>query len=696
MIDNFIGKWRSFAIVIAVLFIGFILTVNESLRFLKNDQDAYSAEIDAKVVEVAKKIENEVNGNLVLIRAMQAYFNANGVTTNNQFYAFADAMRTSQVGAIFQGWALRAPKSELTEIQDILTDMPAAANISNVITNLNNSFNGEIDLSAFPVVSTFPEWATDRFVGRDLGSIAALAGGLDESIQQDEIILSNPLKNFSSVTTDHAVIAVLPFYRPGLPKALSMQREENALGVVFAVIDLKRIVEFSMSVSPIMKSIKTGEIAVDIGAISEVGDTSSLFQSIEMNSLDDWMRPSFLFPNNVANYNFAVGNLQLEARYRIDHSHARTGAFDAALMIFVIGLIVTFASCFYIYWLLSRTHRINLLVQSRTRDLERNERRLEDMAEISTDWFWETDQDLKFSWFSERFHDVVGLRPDSYLGKTRLEALGFDLEDLPKEQKELWNAHLECLERRQKFTNFRYSAERENGGEVWVAINGKPIYDEDGAFCGYHGSGRVVTAEEKTKRELQVKEQEMQSYIEELEVSRQYLERNTAEIAQLAEEYSVSKERAEASEKSKSEFLASMSHEIRTPMTGVMGFADLLLDADLKPEDREKVLKIKFATQSLLTIINDILDLSKLEAGRLEIENLDFNIQQAVDEAVDLVRERAREKKLEIILKHGEDVPEGLNADPTRCRQVLINLIGNAVKFYARRSDHCSFGVFDW
>ena len=123
MIDNFIGKWRSFAIVIAVLFIGFILTVNESLRFLKNDQDAYSAEIDAKVVEVAKKIENEVNGHLVLIRAMQAYFNANGVTTNNQFYAFADAMRTSQVGAIFQGWALRAPKSELTEIQDIRTEL---------------------------------------------------------------------------------------------------------------------------------------------------------------------------------------------------------------------------------------------------------------------------------------------------------------------------------------------------------------------------------------------------------------------------------------------------------------------------------------------------------------------------------------------------------------------------------------------
>ncbi len=104
-----------------------------------------------------------------------------------------------------------------------------------------------------------------------------------------------------------------------------------------------------------------------------------------------------------------------------------------------------------------------------------------------------------------------------------------------------------------------------NGDEIWVSINGKPIYDESGTFLGYQGSGRIVTTEEKTKIALQSKEGEMQSYIEELEISRQYLERNTSEIAQLAEEYSVAKERAEASEKSKSEFLASMSHEIRTP-----------------------------------------------------------------------------------------------------------------------------------
>lgn len=661
--------------------IGLTLTVNESLRFLEHDQKDYKDEVHAEVVQAAKKIEAEVNGHLVLIRSMQAYFNANGIASNNKFYAFADAMRASQVGAIFQGWALRVPKLALPEIQNLLENASDQASISDVMADLRTVFDVENGLNAFPVVSTFPEWAAARFVGRDLGSIAALDERLDAAIQLDEVRLTNPLENFSGVTSDHAVIAVLPFFRPGLPKALSLQREENVLGAVFTVIDLKRIVDFGMSSSPIMKSIMTNEIAVKVGVVSEGDDTTSLFQSIETGSLDDWTRSSFLFPNYIASHRFALGNLQLEMRYAVDLSHVRAGTFDALLMILVIGLGITFASCFYIYWLVSRAHRVNALVQIRTLELEHNERRLEDMAEISTDWFWETDQNLKFTWFSERFYEVVGLHPEKFMGKTRLEALGLDLETLPEDQRTSWRTHFECLERRQKFTNFRYNIQRENGDEVWVSINGKPIYDEDGNFCGYHGSGRAVTAEEKTKRELQIKEREMQSYIEELEVSRQYLERNTAEIAQLAEEYSVAKERAEASEKSKSEFLASMSHEIRTPMTGVMGFADLLLDADLKPEDREKVQKIKFATQSLLTIINDILDLSKLEAGRLEIENLDFNIQQAVDEAVDLVRERAREKNLDIVLKQGLDVPEGLNADPTRCRQVLINLIGNAVKF---------------
>lgn len=483
------------------------------------------------------------------------------------------------------------------------------------------------------------------------------------------------------MTSDHAVFAVLPFFRPGLPRTLSPQRDENAFGFVFSAIDLKRIVEFGLASSPIMKLIRTDVIAAEVIVRPLAGDSAPLYRSAAFEDINAWFEPSFIYPDYLDSVRFGVGNLLFEIKYGVDFSRAGPSNLEVPVTIFAIGLLLTLMTSFYAYRLVSRTHHVDALVKKRTQELELNERRLKDIAEISSDWFWETDPDLKFSWFSERFYDVTGIQPETFIGKTRTEALQIDQAQLPEDQKKLWDDHLECLLRRERFSDLRYRAPSKNGEEIWVSINGKPIYDEAENFKGYHGSGRIVTDEEQTRIALRAKEGEMQSYIEELEISRQYLERNTAEIAQLAEEYSVARERAEASEKSKSEFLASMSHEIRTPMTGVMGFADLLLDSELKPEDRDKVLKIKFATQSLLTIINDILDLSKLEAGRLEIENLDFSIFGAIEEAVDLIRERARMKGLSVDIQHDDLMPVGINADPTRCRQVLINLIGNAVKF---------------
>lgn len=141
---------------------------------------------------------------------------------------------------------------------------------------------------------------------------------------------------------------------------------------------------------------------------------------------------------------------------------------------------------------------------------------------------------------------------------------------------------------------------------------------------------------------------------------------------------------AEAASKSKSEFLAAMSHEIRTPMTGVMGFADMLLEDDLPENSREKVYKIQDSTQSLLTIINDILDVSKMEAGKLEIEFIDFNLPSLLDDLISLFSSSAKKdegKAIPINLEIADDVPSSIKADPTRLRQVLVNLIGNAVKF---------------
>lgn len=144
------------------------------------------------------------------------------------------------------------------------------------------------------------------------------------------------------------------------------------------------------------------------------------------------------------------------------------------------------------------------------------------------------------------------------------------------------------------------------------------------------------------------------------------------------------REKAETSERSKSEFLASMSHEIRTPMTAVMGFADMLMEDRLADESREKVHRIKDATRSLMTIINDILDMSKMDAGKLEIEDIDFNIQSLLKDVLALFDAKGKvngTKSSSLSLHFSDDFPIGVQSDPTRIRQVLVNLIGNAMKF---------------
>jgi len=297
-------------------------------------------------------------------------------------------------------------------------------------------------------------------------------------------------------------------------------------------------------------------------------------------------------------------------------------------------------------------------IRARTAELEHEveerrmaEQRFRNVVELSVDWIWESDAELRYTYMSDRVEQVTGLKVSDYIGRSRIEMFGDITGDLFLQQ------HVDdCLAHR-PFSDVVQWLNRPRG-LVCISVSGRPHFDDQGNFTGYTGIGRDVTQEQLQRRRLE--------------------DMNVA--------LSGARDQALRASKSKSSFLAHMSHELRTPMNAILGFAEVMKEQVIGPlEERYRAYAghIHDSAQHLLSLINDVLDLSKIEAGAYELQEGVVDLPAVGARAMRQLEGLAHDGDVRLALDMPRDLPV-LWADQRAIFQISLNLLTNAVKFTPR------------
>lgn len=467
------------------------------------------------------------------------------------------------------------------------------------------------------VKMVYPYEANKYVLGLDYAQHEAQRGAVQRVKDSGQFVMAGPV---DLVQGGQGFIGRFPIFVPdGV--------EQKFWGITSAVLDINALYEASGLTRP------DAEIDIALKGADGTGADGDLFYGDAAFFENDPVLLDVVLP---------VGTWQLAAVPVGGWPHHPHIVVWLRLVMFIAAALIivpTFLACD-----LSQ-RRQNTITMLRIREAELKAKQLElvqlsTVAKNASDSIILTDPHSNIIWTNDAFTMMTGYTAEHALGKNPGELLNG-----PKTDPNTINDIIDHQARGETFRTqiLNYTQAKE---EIWVDTHLVPVRDEAGNVTMVVGIERDIT----------------QAKTYELELA----------AAKLA---------AEQSEKAKSEFLANMSHEIRTPMNGIVGMADILAETKLTDADKQCVDSIRQSSQALLAIINDILDMSRLEAGKLSLADVNFDLRSCVDAVVDVVTPAARDKGLSISVEYQDDVPTSVRADSGRLRQILLNLLGNAVKF---------------
>ncbi|WP_438479047.1 CHASE domain-containing protein [Oleiharenicola lentus] len=491
----------------------------------------------------------------------------------------------------------------------------------------------------FAVVAIEPRAANTGVLGLDIGSGRTRRAAAEEAAARNEMTLSRRIRLDYEGKQVPGFLMLAPVYQKNADLATPASRLTAVQGWVYAPIRIDQLLQDIPEISAQLIDLEVFEgKEADTANLLYDSDSHLTRDSAKMLTRMDYPGRAFhaLQPLNVFGQRWTLVMSTLPAFENSAFRGLSWIVLAAGFGVSVLGTLLT--------WSLvrSRARAVNR-GESLSTDMRRAQEeshRLALVASRTASGVILTDTEWRVEWINEGFTRLFGFTFDEIKGRKPVDFMIGAETDLKTLQ-----AMGQAGESRRPYIGeiLNYA---KDGHKVWIELEIQPMFSERGEHIGFMG-----------------------------------LQLDITERKRHAEQMTLAKEAAEKANVAKGQFLAMMSHEIRTPMNGVIGMAGLLLDSQLTAEQRESAETIRHSGESLLTIINDILDFSKIESGRFELDHTEFSLNDCLEGALDLLSSAAAKKKIDLLYEIADGTPALVQGDATRLRQVLVNLIGNAVKF---------------